>query len=722
MEFNIWPAIGWSLLATAQPGFAASEKEDDIIVEGTVNARFVPESNRSLPFTVNHYDALALEQAQIKDAQSLLWQTPGVALNTDGQNPESSIKIRGVGSINQVSNDDTSVVTMLNGVYIPQGNITNRLLDIEQVDILKGPQGTLFGSNSEAGVINIISNKPTERFEGHIGGEWGTRSHAFGEMVVNVPLIDTLSSRLALQYDQQDAALNNQQDGNKPLTEPQNFAGRVSLGWQPDERDTVLFTADRQRQRHNAAAMTLLDGRNEISVPKGAMDDGGNDTTLTLNWQHEWDALLFTSVTGWGRYYHFSAGPSIDARISERLYGTDYDSWGMFSDRQAMFSQEFRLASTPDSPFFWVSGINYLHTGRTHRYNGGWSEVPGWDYDPMNAQIHRRFTYDGIALFGETTFPLTERLELTTGLRHSWEEIGYRARWHANPGYANPGPTMHNDDQSLFEHYFTGRIAVNYLLNDDWNVYATWSRGHKPGGFSNWDTSIASGEPSTPYKAATVDSYEAGAKSLISSLKLEINPALFYSRTRNDHYFALIDPSRSFATVTENVDTESKGAEVSASWKPHADFTLKTGIDYTRATITKLPANSQSGGRTGNRIPDVPLWGASFAANYSHPMQLAALPVVFNANLNYRYSSPREADIGNHFKLSETHLINARLGFKSHWGDAYLWSTNLLNNRSPVFGFDYPALAVEDGGTGRGAHVGTRRQGRVLGVSYQYYF
>ncbi|WLI75268.1 TonB-dependent receptor [Kosakonia sp. H02] len=725
MEFHFWPAIGWSLLAVAQASravFAADTKEDVLTVESTVNARFVPESNRAIPFTVNPLDALALEHRQIKDCQSLLWQTPGVAVNTDGQNPESSIKIRGVGSINQVSNDDTSVVTMLNGVSVPQGNLTNRLLDIEQVDILKGPQGTLFGRNSEAGVINIISNKPTDIFAGHVGGEGGTHGHALAQMVVNTPLTDTLNGRVALQDARQDSALNNQQDGDKPLSRPQNLSGRASLGWQPDEQDSLFFTADRQRQRHNASAMTLLAGGDKISVPKGSINDGGNDTTLTLNWQHRWDTLLLSHISGWGDYYHVSSGPAIDARISQRLFGIDYDSWRMFSNKQTQFSQELRLGSTEDSPLFWVSGINYLHSGRTHRFNGGWSEIPDWDYDPMNAQIHRRFTHHSVALFGETTFPLTERLDVTTGLRHSWEKTDYRARWRANPGYANPGATAQADNQSLSEGFFTGRIGLNYLLSDAWNVYSTWSRGHKPGGFSNWDTSIASGEPSTPYKAARVDSVELGAKALISQLKLEVNPALFYSRTRNDHYFALIDPSRSFATVTENFDTESKGAELSASWKPDADVMVSLGLDYTRATITKLPANSQSGGREGNRIPDVPLWGASLATDYSRPMQLAGLPVVLDASLNYRYSSQREADVGNHFRLGETHLLNARLGFKSRWGDAWLWSTNLLNHRSPVYGFYFPALAPQYGGTGRSAHVGALREGRVAGISYQYHF
>lgn len=732
MRSHFWSAIGCSLLVSAQTSYAATAdnsdrppsaaKEEVLIVESTVNVRFVPESNRKIPFTVNHHDTLSLQQGQIKDGQSLLWQTPGLALNTDGQNPESSIKIRGIGSINQVSNDDTSVVTMLNGVPVPQGNITNRLLDIDQVDILKGPQGTLFGRNSEAGVINVTSNKPTDLFEGHIGGEWGTRGHSLGEMVVNTPLTDTLSSRMALQYDRKDAALKNEQDGNKTLSHPQNLTGRFSLGWQPDERDNLLFTVDHQRQRHNAVGMTLLNGSDKISLPKGSMDDWGNDTTLTFNWQRRWEKLQFTNVTGWGDYYQSSSGPTIDSRISQRLYATDYDSWRRFSNRQKQFFQELRLGSTEDSPFFWVSGMNYIHSGRTHQYDGGWNEMPGWEYDPMNAQIQRRFTNDSFALFGETTLPLTERLDLTTGLRHTWERIRYRAHWAANLDYASPGPTTQDDNQSLSEGYFTGRIGLNYTLDDNWNVYATWSRGHKSGGFSNWDTSIASGEPSTPYKASIVDSYEMGVKALVPSLNLEFNPALFYSRTRNDHYYALIDPSRSFATVTENFDTDSKGAEISTTWRPNIDFMLKMSMDYTLATITKLPENSQSGGQEGNRIPDVPRWGASLAVDYSHPMQIANLPVVFNTSLNYRYSSQREADIANNFKLAETHLLNARVGFKSTYGDVYLWSTNLLNNRSPIYGFYYPAVDAEYGGTGRNARVGTIREGRVVGISYQYYF
>jgi len=611
---------------------------------------------------------------------------------------------------------------MLNGVPVPQGNLTNRLLDINRVDILKGPQGTLFGRNSEAGAINITSNQPSEVFEGHIGGEWGTRGHYLSEMVVNSPLTDTLSSRVALQYNQKDAVLINQQDGNKPLSHPQDITGRVSLDWQPDAHNNLLFTADHQRQRRNAVGMTLLDGSDETSVPRGSVNDWGNDTTLTFNWQHRWDKLQFTNVTGWGHYYHSSSGPFIDSQISQRLYGKDYGSWRVFSNRQKQFFQELRLGSLEDSPLFWVTGMNFIHSGRTHRFNGERNEMPGWEYEPMNARIQRRFTNDSVALFGEMTVPLTQRLDLTTGLRHTWEKIDYRARWVANHDYANPGPTTQDDDQSSSERYFTGRIGLSYTLSDDWNLYANSSRGHTSSGFSNWDTSIASGKPSVPYKAATVDSYEAGAKALISSLNLDLNTALFYSRIHNDHYYVLIDPSSSFATATENVDTTSKGAEISATWRPKADFMLKMGLDYTMATVTRLPENSQSGGQKGNRIPDISTWGALFAIDYSHPMHLAQLSVIFNTSLNYRYSSQREADVGNNFKLGETHLLNARLGFKSTYGNIYLWSTNLLNNRSPVYGFYYPALSSDYGGTGNDAHVGTIREGRTVGVSYQYHF
>lgn len=732
MKFHFWPAIGWSLLITAQTGNAAiTDKSDQqqarvkegvLTVDGTVNARLVPEASRKVPFTVDHQDTLSLEQSQMKDGQSLLWQTPGLALNTDGQNPESSLKIRGVGSINQVSNDDTSVVTMLNGVPVPQGNMTNRLLDIGQIDILKGPQGTLFGRNSEAGVINMTSNKPTDVFEGHMGGEWGTRGHSLGEMVVNTPLTDALSSRGALQYDRKNSVLKNEQDSNKPLSQPENLTGRASLNWQPDERDNLLFTVDHQRQRHNSVGMTLLDSSDKTSVPPGSTDDRGNDTTLTFNWQHRWDKFQLTSVTGWGHYYQSSSSPSIDSRISRQLYDKDYNSWRSYSHRQKQFFQELRLSSTKESPFFWVFGTNAIHSGRTLQFDSGWNEMPQWKYDPMDAQLHRRFINDSVALFGETTYPITDRLDLTTGLRHTGEKIRYRDHWVANPDYANPGPGSQDDSQSFYDHYFTGRIGLNFTLSDDWNVYATGSRGHKSGGFSNWSTSIASGESATPYKSATIDSYDMGAKALISSLNLEVNPALFYSRTRNDHYYALLDPSSSFATITENFDTESKGAEMSATWRPNSDFMVKMGMDYTLATMTKLPGNSQSGGQEGNRIPDVPRWGASFATDYSHPMLMAGLPVVFNTSLNYRYSGQREADVGNNFKLGETHLLNARLGLKSIYGDVYLWSTNLLNNRSPVYGFYYPAVEAAYGGTGRDARAGTIRAGRVVGVSYQYYF
>lgn len=721
--------IGSSLLtapyvfAADQPhSLAPTQQDADTANTITVIARAISESEQSLPFTTNHMDHKALESRQIKDGQSLLWQTPGVALNNDGQNPESSIKIRGVGSINQVSSDDTSVVVYQNGSPVPSENITRSLLDISQVDILKGPQGTLFGRNSEAGAINITPNKPTPKWEGHIGGRLGTRHNALGEAVINAPLSHQLSSRIALQYDQKDLPVKNPQDNNKALTKPYNITGRESLLWQPSDNDDLLFTIDHQAQRHNAAPFSLLDKSNETSLPKGSSNVREDSKTFSLKWQHYWDNFQLTNVTSWEDYKHQTLAPSYDDKVNQRIYGQRYDSMRQFTNHQKQLFEEVRLGSNEDSKIFWVTGLNYLHSGRNHRYNGIKNDNPGWASDPLNARINRHYSTDSAALFGETTVPLTDKLALTTGLRHTWEHLDYNVDWKANPSYQGDGARSHTNDQAIISRYFTGRIGLDYKLTDNWNVYTIYSRGHKPKGFNDWDTSIASGEATSPYKAANVDSYEVGTKTSIAPLHIELNQAVFYNKTHNDHFAVITDPSQSWATTTENFNTESKGVEFSATWKPARDFAMQAGIDYTDATVTSLPADSMSGGKKGHRIPDVPRWGATLSTDYARPMHIADHPVTFKGNLSYRYSGQREADVGNNFKLGKTHLVNAKAGVESQFGDLYLWSTNLLNNRSAVYGYYLSAISPSEGGTGKDARAGTVREGRAVGIEYQYHF
>lgn len=571
--------------------------------------------------------------------------------------------------------------------------------------------------------INITPNKPHAGFEGHIGAEIGTEGHYLGEAVINDDLSDNLAGRVALRYTHNDHAYHNSLTG-KPVSEPNTLFGRASLRWQ-GERDDVLFSAEHDRQRDFAAVFSLLAGNAVTELHPGDVDSSATHSNASLNWRHDWPQFHLQTTTGWADFSNQVIAPNFSKTLSEHIYGKDYRSKNVLDSDMTQWFQEFHLGSNEDAPFFWLLGANYYHSKRLSHYQGLYDDNPLGSYNPFFAKLNRHYTTDSFAVFGEATYPLTDHLDLTTGLRYTWNILDYQADWTPNAGYAVPGASAQYDAQKLSDNFFTGRVALNYALTDDVHTHITYARGYKPGGFSDWDTGIVSGKPAAAYKPATVDSFEWGVKSNFSDQRIQASAALFYNRTQNDHVFVTPDPTVSYANITENYDTKSKGMELALSWQPVDTLTLRSNLAYTDARISGKPQNSiKPAIDIGNRVPDVPKWSGGLAAEYRQPM---ALPLgMGNGNLvgfiSYQYSDKRAATIENQLDLKAHHQVNARIGVENANLDLYVWGNNLLDERRETHGYYFPALPAQYGGTGRDAKMGAMDSGRSVGIGFRYHF
>lgn len=683
----------------------------------TVTARKENENAREVPFSINVVKGDEIEERRLDTLDQVLNQTPGVDVISTMGAGVTTLRMRGVGALQRVSGDDTSVVINVDGLPQSATNATMNVLDVEQVEVLKGPQGTLFGRNSEAGAVNIVTRKPTRYLEGHIKGEHGEYNRHLVEGVISGPLTDTLSARLAASYSEIENVLTNIRTGD-PVNTPRDQAFRGTLLWQPLQTTSVTLTAGQERIKNKDNQFVL---RPYGDIPKADQPPGSEDNKRVVDRytgeiRHDFGNTILTSLTGFAHTDHKAKRILYEGRTYYQLVGMRPDGSTTQKIDENIFNQELRLSSRPGDEVFWVVGANYIHNNRSYD-RCDYSDPAGFYLaSPYNADIDRDFKNSAYALFGETTIPIFNRFKLTTGMRYTWEEKKYDASWRANADNPNPIRVAF-DHQSLDDKYLTGRIALGYALTEEINLYGIYARGYKSGGFNDEGTNFSNGLPDHPYKSASINSFEMGFKAESSDHRIGLNGALFYNFVKDDHLLSF--DSITFATATENYDTETRGFELEGFWKPGGGLALSAGMAYTDARITSSVAGSSSRVEKDNRIPEVPEWSATLSL--SHQL---ALPDFMGMNtallttITNRFVGSRPADPQNDFNLNSYNKLDVRVGIQSGNAELYVWCDNLLDKRYDLYGYHMTPFFPG----GPDAQIGAPAYGRIVGMGLAYYF
>lgn len=690
------PSLAW-----AEEAASTTIGEDSAAVAlpaVTVTARRGEEKAKDVPFGLAVIDGDSIETGRMQNIDEALRNVTGVSVNSSGGPNDYNVRIRGVGSLYQMNMDDNSVVLNVDGVSMSSRNLSLGTLDVDQVEVLKGPQGTLFGRSSEAGAINITTRKPGRVMEGYVRGEIGQQMQNLEEGAIGGPVSDTLAARIAVRRTGADYWVNNAEDG-KPLTQMTNLAVRGSLLWDRGTGTDALLTAEGERGTGGVNNMMLrpYGDHPALNITPGTFDENRKSNSRTsLEVNHDLSASRLTSVTA-ATTTNFIGWKAYDRDLTKAMFGFPMEMLVRDSAFEQAYSQELRLTSLPGAKVFWVSGLNVSHSNRS--FDSA--------YVSQGARhAKRRFSSDSAGLFGEMTYPLTDALKVTGGLRHSWDWKGYDA------DYVTAAGDHSTDQRGVYANYMTGRAGLSYAVTAATNLYGTVSRGYKSSGFNDYASQIADG---VPYKAATVQSYEVGFKSEPARQPYTLNGALFLTRVKNDHMMSY--NSTTFVTSVLNADTESKGAELEGTWRFDNGLALSGGVTYTLAQITS-DASGVSGGdvAAGNRVPDVARWSGNLALSYIKDLpDFLGLPdPAINARISYRVSDSRPADVQNHFNLAPYGKLDLHLGLMVASAEIYAWADNLMNDRYDLYGYgdsSYP-----------GVTYGNLARGRTLGLGTSYKF
>lgn len=635
--------VRWSihstLLATVLP--VSLMAQELLLEEVIVTAQKRTQSLQNVPIAISAMSGEKIVDTGIISLEEIALYMPNVTINNGAESPARFI--RGVGSGSN-SGFEQSVGLYVDGVYGGRGahSVFPMTLDLERVEILKGPQGILFGKNSVAGAINVTTAKPSDEFEGMIEGLWEPdHGEEMYSIVLSGPLTDQLSGRVAVRYDALDGWWDNVTlDEEGPDRE--NWFARGSLRWQSSQdlefllkyeygdfsqlgRPTVVYQSDFVGQENFAGTVpfpVVSDRSKGVSDADAGVEIRSDLLALTINWQLE--SATLTSITAWTEHEwdqvqnsDQAATPSINRSIYE-----DFEQ----------ISQEVRLVSPGEETIDWIAGFYYQSTQLDlSRIN---DEIDFLLSGPLGVEAALLQTTEPVpsifdqeseswALFAQGTWNASDALRLTLGLRYSEESkdldkvtVQDRAAARAGPLilFANPldGNKLISDlrshsftDLSRDEDKWTWSAIAQWDASEYTMLYASISTGFKGGGYDEAYSSegefIRTGNPFTgepsgeivpgvdasviEYEDEEVLAYELGAKMSLAGGAAELNLALFRMEYENLQTSSLVGDVFRVGNAGEAI---SQGMEVDGRWRVAPYLTLGGSIAYLDATYDEF--------------------------------------------------------------------------------------------------------------------------------------
>ena len=571
-------AAGTTVQTAAQSDSNNQATAQRALDEIIVTAEKREQNLQDVPAAISALDSEALKIRGIQTVQDLQFSVPGLTIGetTFGS---AQVTIRGVGTENINAGGDPGVPLHIDGHYIQfPGYMLQDFLDVARVEVQRGPQGTLYGRNAVGGNINIITNGPSDHFEGELSVDVGNYNKRQITGVISGPLTDHLSGRFAFADEKRDGFVEN----ISPLAQNEELLGsnytsiRASLQYALTDNIEILLSgyhyADEsitwvQRlvsEYPNSGFYTGLSLPANISAidPQKIRADfdyeGSEDAEgVSLDINLDFNKISFKSLTAYN---------DAERAVGQDLDGSDI---GIFDQRSVLGSktitQEFQLLSNDDKDLKWIAGLFYFEEKSDLFLQITLPILPGSEFTNNPVEVETQST----AMFGQVDYFLTKKLELTAGLRHSRDEKDMLWGLFFTLDGVNPiidDISAQSDSWSKT----TGKLGLNYYASDDILFYGLYSLGFKAGGFNG------TGSTETSYDPETLDAYEVGMKGQFLDNQLQLNiSGYYYDYTDKTESKIDFQPG---ATVESVIFTNAGAATISG-----IDIELQSNISRTIA-------------------------------------------------------------------------------------------------------------------------------------------
>lgn len=676
--------------------------------EVVVSAQKREQNQQQVPIAITAFDASEIKNLGLRDTVRLVEQSIGVTLYDTGPSP--FIKIRGIGADTLSEALESSVSFYQDEVYRPTlASQYQQLFDTERVEVLRGPQGTLYGRNSNAGLIHIYSARPTEELTGYVEGQAGSYGQFIVEGAVSGPIASSVRGRLSLKSNTDKGYQENQGSGGGSNFGRTNYqAMRGQLEFDAASNVLVRLIAAHSRQRNTASlygfrglvdesgvnpcsAAAVLDADCYAVSPNGPFRVGNQKATEGFSEREESDmednadtsdltgivrwsispALEFVSVTG---YEQLKRSYQDDADGTDFGLFSGTDSGGNpvfaqaaedFSLRANTLSQEFRLLGSHDKSN-WVAGVYYFNDKKRNVDSAvpDFSILASADVDTTSA-----------AAFGQLDYQLSPALTLTGGLRYTYDNRRAEVSTPYGPAVSPGGSAF--ETFSTGGNYWTYRLGLQWHINDDTMLYANHSTGVKSGEFNV--TLVSSADQAAPVGEERISSFETGIKWTFMQGKGRLNGALFYNQLKDYQTTVYETPPGGglAASKFRNIDdVDVSGLEVELQMTPVnnlvfsiAAISLHSKVKSDEQVVSgPLLPPGFSGGTVypldGNELTQAPRLALNGYVNYDIPTDSAG---TFSATADFNWQDEVYLSVANDpYNVQEAYgLLNLRAGWQS---------------------------------------------------------
>lgn len=656
-------------------------------------------SLQKIPVSITALSSKQVNEYRLWNSKELTSIVPNLYSNNSGDE-RNVTSIRGI----TTTSYDPAVATYIDGVnQFSLDTYIGTLVDVERVEVLRGPQGTLYGRNAMGGVINIITKQPTNETNAFAEVNIGNYNQQRYTAGFRTPLIhNKLFLGVAGVFNKRDGFYTNAFN-NSSYDDLNTFTGNVYLKYLPTANWSVTLNVKNQSNR-NSGAFPLAGSLEEAFATPYVIKQNAvakmidNNLNASLNINHAGTGFNFTSLTAWQNNHRYYNAP-LDGDFSEFDVITIINDYGKKWNNVKAFTQEFRFTSPANtaSRLNWTTGAYFFHQNIPNKQATHFGENAVWVVGDANFATINTTTGNntGAAAYGQASYAITKKLDIVAGLRYDYENRKMEVMGEYQRDGEQAIVTVPDTAASANFSAVSPKLGLSYEVAANTQVFATYSRGYRTGGLTQL-SSDPSQPPLYPYDPEYSNNFEAGAKNSFLQGRLQLNITAFYTHVNNVQVPTLILPDA--ITVTKNTGTlNSKGVEAEIAATPLKGLELGYNFGYTHAVYNTLKVSM--GGSEVNLYdarqiftPDVT---SMLAAQYSYTISKKhQLQVTVRGE--WSYLGTTYFDIANTIKQSPYSLFNIRAGFSTKKFSLFFWERNAGNKEYIAYAYDFGAVHLGD--------------------------
>ena len=708
-------ALSASAIALTYTAPAMAQVEEII-----VTAQKVEENVQDVPIAITAVPGERLEQAVVFNLENISTIIPSVTFRKGTTSANSAIVMRGVGTITFSVAAEPSVSTVVDGVVLSRsGQAFSELVDIQRLEVLRGPQGTLFGRNASAGLVNIVSKGGTDEFEAEVMADWFEGEEYRLRAALSGPIAENITARLTGFYGSFDGNITNINGGRNNKVNGYERYGLRGIVDYDDGGNKVRLIADYYKADDDCCADVTGASRGAIEDAVLALPGGValgedqrfiNHDLVTRNEDEQWsltangdfevsDTHTLSVVLGYRNWFNeeFRDGDFLPRALTRA--GQLHDN-GIVRTEQ--LSAEIRLASDPTEAFFYQVGAFAWKSDNTQDFTrrnitcatSSLAALPGGAIpcntgDTVNtlfpfATSRSDVTSKNFAVFGQATYQFTEQLSLTGGLRYTWDDLEFThtrapARNATNglpatgPGtnlnpagglIANGGNGTNTSAGSTTNGNLSGRAAIQFKASEDVMFYGSYTRGYKGPAFNVFFNHVAPNN-AVPIDEELSDSFEIGVKSQFLDNRVQLNVAAFtvqYDGFQANNFIVL--NGATISNLTNAGTVKSEGFEADLVVNPFDGLNLRASAAYADARVKRFnpnPTTNAPDARNGTVLPLAPRFVYTIGGDYTKELG----GVTLYLNTDYRHTSTQYSDLGQSAttRIDPYGMWNASIGF-----------------------------------------------------------